>query len=105
MIAGPSTITALLNSLALGFRIAAINEKATEVRKILSAVKSQYDTFSGVLAKAKKKIDEAGRSLDEAQHRNDMIQKKLRAIEALDISEADGVLEIEASEAYDSIED
>jgi hypothetical protein len=51
-----------------------------------------------VLAKAKKKIDEAGRSLDEAQHRNDIIQKKLRAIEALDIAEADGVLEIEASE-------
>ena len=101
MIAGPSTITALLNSLSLGFRIAAINEKATEVRKILSAVKSQYDTFSGVLAKAKKKIDEAGRSLDEAQHRNDMIQKKLRAIEALDIAESDGVLEIEAAEITD----
>ncbi|MBE6696727.1 MAG: DNA recombination protein RmuC [Ruminococcaceae bacterium] len=94
MIAGPSTITALLNSLSLGFRIAAINEKANEVRKILSAVKSQYDTFSGVLAKAKKKIDEAGKSLDEAQHRNDMIQKRLRSIEAIDISESDEVLEI-----------
>ncbi len=98
MVAGPSTITALLNSLSLGFRIAAINEKATEVRKILSAVKSQYDTFSAVLAKAKKKIDEAGRSLDDAQHRNDMIQKKLRTIEALEISKADEVLEISASD-------
>ena len=94
MVAGPSTITALLNSLSLGFRIAAINEKASEVRKILSAVKSQYDTFAGVLAKAKKKIDEAGKSLDDAQHRNDIIQKRLRSIEALDISEADSVLEI-----------
>ena len=97
MIAGPSTIIALLNSLALGFRIAAINEKATEVRKILSAVKSQYDTFGGVLAKAKKKIDEAGKTLDDAQHRNDMIQKKLRSIEALDTAESDSVLEIDAS--------
>ena len=94
MVAGPSTITALLNSLSLGFRIAAINEKASEVRKILSAVKSQYDTFAGVLAKAKKKIDEAGKSLDDAQHRNDIIQKRLRSIEALEISEADSVLEI-----------
>lgn len=94
MVAGPSTITALLNSLALGFRIAAINEKANEVRKILSAVKSQYDTFSNVLAKAKKKIDEAGKSLDDAQHRNDMIQKKLRSIEALGISESDNMLYI-----------
>lgn len=94
MVAGPSTITALLNSLAMGFRFAAINEKANEVRKILSAVKSQYDTFSTVLAKAKKKIDEAGRSLDDAQHRNDMIQKKLKGIEALDTPESDEILGI-----------
>lgn len=98
MVAGPSTITALLNSLSLGFRIAAINEKASEVRKILSAVKSQYDTFSGVLAKAKKKIDEAGKSLDDAQHRNDIIQKRLRSIEALEISESNSILEIESPE-------
>ena len=104
MVAGPSTITALLNSLSLGFRIAAINEKANEVRKILSAVKAQYDTFSGVLAKAKKKIDEAGKSLDEAQHRNDMIQKKLRSIEALDISESDSVLYIESEDESENEE-
>ncbi len=105
MVAGPSTITALLNSLSLGFRIAAINEKASEVRKILSAVKTQYDKFSLVLAKAKKKIDEAGRSLDDAQHRNDMIQKRLRNIEALEISESDSVLEIEASDTLSDDEE
>ena len=99
MVAGPSTITALLNSLAMGFRFAAINEKANEVRKILSAVKSQYDTFSTVLAKAKKKIDEAGKSLDDAQHRNNMIQKKLKGIEALDTSDSDELLGISAPES------
>ena len=101
MVAGPSTITALLNSLAMGFRFAAINEKANEVRKILSAVKSQYDTFSTVLAKAKKKIDEAGKSLDDAQHRNNMIQKKLKGIEALDTSDSDEILGINAPESED----
>ena len=101
MVAGPSTITALLNSLAMGFRFAAINEKANEVRKILSAVKSQYDTFSTVLAKAKKKIDEAGKSLDDAQHRNNMIQKKLKGIEALDTPESDEILGIGAPENID----
>lgn len=105
MVAGPSTITALLNSLSLGFRIAAINEKASEVRKILSAVKSQYDTFSGVLAKAKKKIDEAGKSLDDAQHRNDIIQKRLRSIEALEISDSNSILEIDAPEIDNSEEE
>ncbi len=104
MIAGPSTITALLNSLAMGFRFAAINEKANEVRKILSAVKSQYDTFSTVLAKAKKKIDEAGRSLDDAQHRNDMIQKKLKGIEELETPEAEAVLGIESQTLSESDE-
>jgi len=105
MICGPSTVTALLNSLAMGFRIAAINEKAHEVRKILSAVKSQYDTFETVLAKAKKKIDEAGRSLDDAQHRNNIIQKKLRSVEALDAAEADGILQIEAPEGLSAPEE
>ena len=101
MVAGPSTITALLNSLAMGFRFAAINEKANEVRKILSAVKAQYDTFSTVLAKAKKKIDEAGKSLDDAQHRNDMIQKKLKSIEELDAPEANAVLGISETGSVD----
>ena len=105
MIAGPSTITALLNSLSLGFRIAAINEKANEVRKILSAVKSQYDTFTNILAKAKKKIDEAGKSLDEAQYRSDMIQKKLKTIEVLDMAESDSVLYIESAEESDTEEE
>lgn len=101
MVAGPSTITALLNSLSMGFRFAAINEKANEVRKILSAVKAQYDTFSTVLAKAKKKIDEAGKSLDDAQHRNEMIQKKLKGIEALETTESEEILGIEQNSSVE----
>ena len=49
------------------------------------------------MAKARKKIDEAGRSLDDAQHRNNMIQKKLKGIEAIDVSESEAVFEIEGS--------
>ena len=108
MICGPSTVTALLNSLAMGFRIAAINEKANEVRKILSAVKAQYDTFETVLAKAKKKIEEAGRSLDDAQHRNNMIQKKLRSVEAIDSAEAEDILQISSAAdtlIYEEVDD
>lgn len=94
MIAGPSTITALLNSFAMGFKAMAINEKADEVRKLLSAAKSQYETFGTVLEKARKKIDEAGKSLDEARHRNDIIQKKLKNVEVLDSSASDNLLEL-----------
>ena len=58
MLAGPTTITALLNSLSLGFRAVAINEKANEVRLLLAAAKVQYDKFGIVLQKAKQKIEE-----------------------------------------------
>ncbi len=95
MIAGPSTITALLNSFAMGFKAMAINEKADEVRRLLGAAKAQYDTFGVVLEKAKRKIEEAGKTLDEASHRNEIIRKKLRGVEALDSSEASGLLALD----------
>lgn len=101
MIAGPSTVTALLNSLSMGFKIAAINEKANEVRQILSAVKAQYDIFSTVLSKAKRKIDEAGKSLDEAQHRNNMIQKKLKTIEEVDVKQSEDVLGLASDTVFE----
>ena len=94
MIAGPTTIIALLNSLSMGFKAVAINEKANEVRKLLSAAKVQYDKFGIVLDKAKKKIDEAGKSLTEAQDRNRIIQKKLKNVEEIDSAQADKFLEI-----------
>ncbi len=95
MLAGPSTITALLNSLSIGFRAMAINEKAKEVRALLAAAKAQYDKFGDQLEKARRKIDEAGRSLDDAQNRNSIIQKKLRSVEEIDRAEADELLGIE----------
>jgi DNA recombination protein RmuC len=95
MIAGPSTITALLNSLAMGFRTMAINQKANEVWKILGAAKTQYDKFGELLEKARRKVNEAGKALDEADHRNDIIQKRLRNIETLEIDSANEILEIE----------
>ena len=95
MIAGPTTITALLNSLSLGFRAVAINEKANEVRLLLAAAKVQYDKFGVVLQKARQKIDEAGKSLDEAGKRNEIIRKKLRSVEEIDGGTADDILLLE----------
>lgn len=83
LIAGPSTIIALLNCLQLGFSTIAINKKANEVWEILGKAKKQYETFSGLLNKAKKKIEEAGNTIDEAQNRNDIIRKNLKNVETL----------------------
>ena len=84
LLAGPTTVTALLNALAMGFRTLAINRKATEVWQVLGAAKKQYEKFGDLLQKARKKVDEAGKVLDEADHRNDIIQKHLRRVETLD---------------------
>ena len=84
LLAGPTTVTALLNALAMGFRTLAINRKATEVWQVLGAAKMQYEKFGDLLQKARKKVDEAGKVLDEADHRNHIIQKHLRRVETLD---------------------
>lgn len=99
MIAGPTTITALLNSLSMGFRAVAINEKANEVRQLLAAAKVQYDKFGIVLDKAKRKIDEAGQTLTEAQDRNRIIQKKLKGVEEMDAMQAETVLTLQPYES------
>ncbi len=92
MVAGPSTITALLSSLALGFRTVALNRKAGEVMDLLAAAKMQYDKFGIALEKAKKKIDEASVSIDDAQKRNSIIVKKLKGVEAISSETADLML-------------
>lgn len=87
MIAGPSTITALLSSLSMGFKAIAINEKANEVRKTLAIAKAQYDKFGELLEKARRRVEDAGKVLGEAQDRNRIIQKRLKGIDALESSE------------------
>ncbi len=82
MIAGPTTITAMLTSFAMGFRAIAINEKADEIRVTLGKAKAQYDKFGVILEKAHKKITEAGSALEDAQDRNRKIQNSLRNVEA-----------------------
>ena len=92
MIAGPNTITALLNSLSMGFRAVAINEKDNEVRQLLAVAKAQYEKFGIVLEKAKRKIEEAGQTLSEAQDRNRIIQSKLKKVESIDVNQAEAIL-------------
>lgn len=94
MIAGPTTITALLNSVAMGLRTMAVNEKANEIKELLSAIKKQYDNFDSILAKVKKKLSEADQSLEEATKRNNIIQKKLKNIDAAESLAADNILGI-----------
>ncbi len=92
LLAGPSTVTALLSSLAMGFRTVALNRKANEVMDLLAAARLQYDKFGINLDKAKRKLDEASASIDEAQKRNTIIAKKLKGVEAIDTDSASAIL-------------
>ena len=92
MVCGPTTVTAFLNTLRMGFRTLAIDKRAAEVWKVLGAAKAQYEKFEGLLTRAKKKIDEAGNALSDAQQRNELIQKKLRRVEETSTQEAEQLL-------------
>lgn len=100
MVAGPTTITAFLNTLNVGFKTIVLDKKASEVWKILGAAKQQYETFAVALEKAKKKIGEADKALDDASHRNNIIRNKLKNVEVLEEQESSGVLGLAEKTLY-----
>lgn len=98
MVCGPTTITAFLNTLRMGFRTIALDRRAAEVWKVLGAAKAQYEKFGVALDKIQRKIEEAGNTLEDARNRNRIIQKNLRGVEELAPAEADNLLELPAGE-------
>jgi DNA recombination protein RmuC len=82
-VAGPTTLSALLNSLQMGFRTLAIAQRSSEVWSILGAVKTEFGKFGDVLDKVKKKLDEAGKQIDATGVRTRVIERKLRSVESL----------------------
>lgn len=94
MVCGPTTITAFLNTLQMGFRTIAIDRRAAEVWKVLGAAKAQYEKFGVALDKIQRKIEEAGNTLEDARSRNRIIQKNLRSVEELSPVEANALLEL-----------
>jgi DNA recombination protein RmuC len=83
MIAGPTTLCALLNSLQMGFRTLAIQRQSGEVWRVLGEAKTQFRKYADVLVKVKKKLDEAGSAVEDATTRTRAIEKKLRDVEVL----------------------
>lgn len=82
-ITGPTTLSALLNSLQMGFRTLAIEKRSSEVWDILSAVKSEFGKFGVVLEKTKKKLQEATNTIDQAGVRSRAIERQLKNVQAL----------------------
>ena len=81
VVTGPTTLAALLNSLQMGFRTLAVEKRSSEVWQLLGAVKTEFGKFGEVLAKTKKKLQEASNTIDSAQVRTRVITRKLSKIQ------------------------
>ncbi len=96
VLAGPTTLLAILNSLQMGFRTVIFERRSAEIRQTLGAVKTEFGKFGDVLAKIKKKIEEAASTVDAAEVRTRAMRRTLRDVEALPASAAQGLLGLDA---------
>jgi len=83
LIAGPTTISALLNSLQMGFRTLAIEKRSSEVWELLGAIKTEFGNFSSLLEKTHKKLQEATSSIESASSKSRNIERKLNKVQEL----------------------
>ncbi|MCV2357555.1 DNA recombination protein RmuC [Paucibacter sp. TC2R-5] len=97
MLVGPTTLLATLTSLQMGFRTLALEQRSAEVWEVLGAVKTEFGKFGEVLAKTKKKLDEASNSIDLAETRTRVMTRKLKDVEALPDEAAMALLKLAGS--------
>jgi DNA recombination protein RmuC len=106
VLAGPTTFAALLNSLQMGFRTLTIQQRSSEVWKLLGDVKMQFGKYSQVLANIRKRLEQATRTVDEAATRTRAIERQLKKVEALEDTEAEaeaGILHLIAAEEEEAV--
>ena len=94
-VTGPTTLSALLNSLQMGFRTLAVQKRSSEVWDILKAVKFEFKQFSGILEKAHKQINTASGTLDTLRKtRTNVLERKLKDVETFTAIESKKILEL-----------
>ncbi len=91
-IAGPSTLSALLNSLQMGFRTLALEKRSSEVWQVLGAVKTEFGKFGDVLAATKLTLERAAKNIESAETRSRQMARKLKTVEALPTEAAQALL-------------
>lgn len=100
-IAGPSTLSALLNSLQMGFRTLALEKRSSEVWQVLGAVKTEFGKFGDVLAATKLTLERAAKNIDQAEVRSRQMARKLKSVEALPSEAAQMLLGKEPEQLQD----
>jgi DNA recombination protein RmuC len=92
MLAGPTTLLATLNSLQMGFRTLALEKRSSEVWQVLGAVKTEFGKFGDVLAKTRKKLDEASNTISSVETRTRVMSRALKQVEAMPDTKAQALL-------------
>jgi DNA recombination protein RmuC len=107
IVTGPTTLAAILNSLQMGFRTLALQQRSSEVWKILGAVKTEFTKFGGLMEKAQKNLHLASSQIDDLMgKRTRAITRKLQDVEALPLANSDKYLpEINNDEILDTEEE
>ncbi len=98
MLTGPTTLLATLGSLQMGFRTLALEKRSSEVWAVLGAVKTEFGKFGDVLAKTKKKLDEASNTIGDAEVRTRQMARKLKGVESLPEGQTQQLLQLEATD-------
>jgi DNA recombination protein RmuC len=88
MLAGPTTLLATLNSLQMGFRTLALEKRSSEVWQVLGAVKTEFSKFGDVLARTRKKLDEASNTISSVETRTRVMGRALKQVEAMPDAQA-----------------
>jgi len=97
VVAGPTTLAAILSSLRMGFQTVAIERRAAEVWKVLGAVKTEFAKFGEVLDKVRGQLETASRTIEKTGVRTRAMERKLRSVEQLPDGEATRILELPAA--------
>ncbi|MEO6154489.1 MAG: DNA recombination protein RmuC, partial [Thermomonas sp.] len=93
VVAGPTTIAALINSLQMGFRTLAIEQRTSEVRQLLGSVKTEFGKFATVLEKAHSQLENVQNSIKQAGVRTRAIERQLRNVESLEVGGSQQLLD------------
>lgn len=98
-VAGPANLAALLNSLQMGFRTLAIQERSSEVWQVLRAVKTEFGKFGDALSNVKKSLDSASNKIGQTESRTRVMLRSLKSVEAMPEDQARAVFAAESGEA------
>jgi DNA recombination protein RmuC len=105
VVAGPTTLAAILSSLRMGFQTLAIEQRAVEVWRVLAAIKTEFGKFGEILDKVKRQLTTASRTIEDTGRRSRAIERKLRSVEKLPEPEALEILALPTTNDEDDAED